>query len=98
MSEQLAHALFHRVLPVVAVTLCFGAVAVSSASADQRGSPRSGVVTSTRVAGIDVDATTIPRLESLMNRHRLSSARLGPVFEGPIHPLEPQLHSGLTPD
>ena len=28
--------------------------------------------TSTRVAGINIDATTIPELQDLMNRHRLT--------------------------
>jgi len=28
--------------------------------------------TSTRVAGIDVDATTIPQLQALMDKHRLT--------------------------
>ena len=32
--------------------------------------------TSTRVAGINVDATTIPQLERLMDRHRLTSVQL----------------------
>ncbi len=32
--------------------------------------------TDTRVAGIDVDATTIPELQSLMNRHRLKFVQL----------------------
>ena len=32
--------------------------------------------TSTRVHGIDVDRTTIPALQRLMNRHRLSSVAL----------------------
>ncbi|MEJ7754534.1 MAG: hypothetical protein WKF38_05065, partial [Candidatus Limnocylindrales bacterium] len=31
--------------------------------------------TDTRVAGIDVDTTTIPELQSLMNRHRLKSVQ-----------------------
>ena len=30
----------------------------------------------TRVAGIDVDATTIPELQELMNAHRLKSVQL----------------------
>ena len=32
--------------------------------------------TNTRVAGINIDATTIPQLQSLMDRHRLTSVQL----------------------
>ena len=33
-------------------------------------------LTNTRVAGIDVDATTIPQLQALMNAHRLNAVQL----------------------
>ena len=32
--------------------------------------------TNTKVAGIDVDATTIPELQELMDAHRLNSVKL----------------------
>ena len=52
--------------------------------------------TSTRVAGIDVDATTIPELQDLMNRHRLSSVQLVQFYLHRIERLNPQLHAVIT--
>ena len=52
--------------------------------------------TSTRVAGIDVDASTIPQLESLMNRHRLSSVQLVQFYTRRITKLNPKLHAVIT--
>jgi amidase len=50
----------------------------------------------TKVAGIDVDATTIPQLESLMNRHRLSSVKLTQFYLRRIRQLNPMLHAVIT--
>jgi amidase len=52
--------------------------------------------TSTRVAGIDVDATTIPQLESLMNHHRLTSVQLVQFYLHRIARLNPRLHAVIT--
>ncbi len=52
--------------------------------------------THTRVAGIDVDATTIPQLESLMNRHRLTSVQLTQFYLRRIRKLDPELHALIT--
>jgi amidase len=49
--------------------------------------------TSTRVAGIDVDATTIPQLQRLMDRHRLSSVQLVQFYLNRIKKLNPKLHA-----
>jgi amidase len=49
--------------------------------------------TSTRVAGINVDATTIPQLERLMNRHRLTSVQLVQFYMQRIAKLNPRLHA-----
>jgi amidase len=49
--------------------------------------------TSTRVAGINIDAKTIPQLQSLMNRHRLSSVELVRFYLDRIHRLNPKLHA-----
>ena len=49
--------------------------------------------TSTRVAGIDVDATTIPQLQQLMDRHRLSSVQLVQFYLSRIKKLNPELHA-----
>jgi amidase len=52
--------------------------------------------TTTRVAGINVDATTIPELESLMNRHRLNSEQLVRFYLRRIETLNPRLHAVIT--
>jgi amidase len=52
--------------------------------------------TSTRVAGINVDATTIPQLERLMNRHRLTSVQLVQFYLNRIKHLNPKLHAVIT--
>jgi amidase len=49
--------------------------------------------TSTRVAGINVDAKTIPQLQSLMNRHRLTSVQLVQFYLQRIAKLNPKLHA-----
>ena len=56
--------------------------------------------TDTRVAGIDVDVTTIPQLQSLMNRHRLSSVQLVRFYLHRIKKLEPRLNAviAVAPD
>src|SRR5436190_8559962 len=50
-------------------------------------------LTNTRVAGINVDKTTIPQLESLMNRHRLTSVQLVQFYLHRIARLNPKLHA-----
>ena len=52
--------------------------------------------TSTKVAGINVDATTIPQLEALMNRHRLTSVQLVQFYLHRIAKLNPELHAVIT--
>jgi amidase len=52
--------------------------------------------TSTRVAGIDVDATTIPQLQELMDAHRLSSVQLVQFYLHRIKKLNPELHAVIT--
>ncbi len=52
--------------------------------------------TSTRVAGVNIDAKTIPQLESLMNRHRLSSVQLVEFYLHRIRSLNPKLHAVIT--
>jgi len=52
--------------------------------------------TDTRVAGIDIDATTIPQLQSLMNRHRLTSVQLVQFYTHRISRLNPRLHAVIT--
>jgi amidase len=52
--------------------------------------------TSTRVAGINVDATTIPQLQRLMDRHRLTSVQLVQFYLHRIQRLNPKLHAVIT--
>ena len=49
--------------------------------------------TATSVAGINVDTTTIPQLEALMNRHRLTSVQLVQFYLHRIAALNPKLHA-----
>lgn len=50
----------------------------------------------TRIAGIDVDATTIPQLQALMNRHRLNSVQLVTFYLHRIRALQPKLDAVIT--
>jgi amidase len=52
--------------------------------------------TDTRVAGIDVDSTTIPELQELMNAHRLSSVQLTQFYLHRIRKLNPTLNAVIT--
>jgi amidase len=52
--------------------------------------------TSTKVAGINVDTTTIPQLEGLMNAHRLTSVQLVQFYVHRIKALNPELHAVIT--
>jgi amidase len=50
----------------------------------------------TRVAGIDVDATTIPQLQELMDAHRLKSVQLTQFYLHRISKLNPTLNAVIT--
>src|SRR5262245_53058499 len=50
----------------------------------------------TKVDGIDVDATTIPQLEQLMNSHRINSVNLANFYLQRIRQLNPMLHAVIT--
>jgi amidase len=50
----------------------------------------------TRVAGIDVDATTIPELQELMDAHRLKSVQLTQFYLHRIRKLNPTLNAVIT--
>ena len=52
--------------------------------------------TNTRVAGINIDATTIPQLQSLMDRHRLTSVQLVQFYTHRITKLNGKLHAVIT--
>src|SRR5687767_7532079 len=50
----------------------------------------------TKVAGIDVDATTIPELQRLMDAHRLKSVQLTQFYLHRIRKLSPTLNAVIT--
>ena len=52
--------------------------------------------TSTTVRGIDVDATTIPELQALMDRHKLTSVQLTQFYLHRIKKLNPLLNAVIT--
>ena len=52
--------------------------------------------TDTRVAGIDVDATTIPELQELMDARRLKSVQLTQFYLHRIRKLNPTLNAVIT--
>ncbi|NUT55890.1 MAG: amidase, partial [Thermoleophilia bacterium] len=54
------------------------------------------VPTNTKVAGIDVDATTIPELQTLMNARRLNAVALTNFYLRRIRQLNPTLHAVIT--
>jgi amidase len=50
----------------------------------------------TKVSGIDVDATTIPELQQLMNSHRMNSVELTNFYLRRIRQLNPTLNAVIT--
>lgn len=52
--------------------------------------------TATKVAGIDIDAATIPELQALMDGHRLTSVQLTQFYLHRIKKLNPQLNAVIT--
>ena len=75
---------------VVLLTLLLALSAVAPAVSLGRG------LTSTTVAGIDVDATTIPDLQDLMDGHRLTSVQLVQFYLHRISKLNPTLNAVIT--
>ncbi|MGH3071086.1 MAG: amidase, partial [Gaiellaceae bacterium] len=50
----------------------------------------------TKVAGIDVDATTIPELQTLMDSGRMNSVQLTTFYLRRINQLNPTLNAVIT--
>ena len=50
----------------------------------------------TKVSGIDVDATTIPQLQALMNAQQITAVDLTNFFLGRIRQFNPTLHAVIT--
>jgi amidase len=80
-----------RLLVLTAVlALSFGAVG-AAAPAGLAANP-----TNTKVAGINVDSTTIPQLEAYMNSHRINAVELTNFYLRRIRQLNPLLHAVIT--
>jgi amidase len=83
--------LVRRILVLATVmSLLLGAVGASAPAA------LASAPTDTRVAGIDVDATTIPELQALMNDGDLSAVQLVQFYLARISQLNPRLHAVIT--
>jgi len=52
--------------------------------------------TNTKVSGIDIDTTTIPQLEALMNSHRINAVELTNFYLRRIRQFNPQLNAVIT--
>ena len=72
------------------MALLLGVVGVRADGRSRRSRP------TTRVAGINVDAATIPQLQALMDRHRLKSVQLVQFYLHRIKKLNPKLHAVIT--
>ncbi|HXG25340.1 MAG TPA: amidase [Candidatus Binatia bacterium] len=55
-----------------------------------------GNPTNTKVAGIDIDATTIPQLQELMNARRINAVELVTFYQRRIRQLNPALKAVIT--
>jgi amidase len=75
-------------------TILLATVIGMSAAAAQSGII--GNPTDTRVAGIDIDATTIPELQELMNARRVNSVQLTQFYLRRIRQLNPTLNAVIT--
>lgn len=88
MSRRLRRVLFLGV--VLALVLGLSA----PGAAPPAGIP--GNPTNTRVAGIDVDATTIPELQAFMNARRMNAVQLTTFYLRRIRQLDPTLEAVIT--
>jgi amidase len=92
MSSRLRRFLVRTTL----LALLLGISGVATLSALAAKPPVPGNATNTKVAGIDVDRTTIPELEQLMDSHRLHSVQLVNFYLRRIRELNPALHAVIT--
>src|SRR5262245_20472753 len=82
---------FRRLLVLTAVL----ALSLGASGASASGGPVANP-TNTKVAGIDVDATTIPQLEALMNSHRINAVELTNFYLRRIRQFNPMLHAVIS--
>ncbi len=73
------------------LALLLGVVAAPIAAGKEPAPP-----TATSVRGIDIDSTTIPQLQRLMNRGKLSSVKLTGFYLHRIRKLNPELNAVIT--
>src|SRR5713101_7265654 len=91
MSRRLRRSLVLTIL--LALVLAVSGASATGATARTR---LAGNPTNTKLAGIDVDATTIPQLEQLMNAHRLNAVDLMNFYLRRIRQLNPILNAVIT--
>src|SRR6476659_2854688 len=82
---------FRRLLLLTAVLALSLAAPGATAPAGLAANP-----TNTKVAGINVDQTTIPQLEALMSSHRINAIELTNFYLRRINQLNPTLHAVIT--
>ena len=81
-----------RMIALVAFVTLFTAFAANAGPpVGPKGNP-----TDTRVAGIEIDATTIPELQALMDANRLKSVQLTQFYLHRIQKLNPALNAVIT--
>ncbi len=76
------------ILLTTLLALLFGVSGTAAPS-----TPAAKPTDNTKVAGIDVDATTIPELQKLMNSHRMNSVKLTNFYLRRIRQLNPTLNA-----
>src|SRR4051812_49297425 len=86
MTSRLRRFLVLTTVPALLLGVA-GAVAVSSLAANPP---------NTKVAGIDVDGTPIPKLQQFMNSHRMNSVELTNFYLRRIRQLNPTLNAVIT--
>ena len=86
MSSRLRRSLVLTTL----LALLFGVSGTAALTGDAANPPN------TKVSGIDVDATTIPQLQKLMNSHRINSVNLMNFYLQRIRQLNPKLNAVIT--
>jgi amidase len=82
---------FRRLLVLTAVLALALGASGATAARGLVGNP-----TNTRVAGINVDQTTIPQLEALMNSHRINAVKLTNFYLRRIRQTNATLHAVIT--
>ena len=82
-----------RIVQAAAAAVLTAAIAIPATTTTATAAPSP---TDTTVRGINVDTATIPRLESLMNRDRLTSQDLVTFYLNRIRQLNSKLHAVIT--